>query len=79
MQLAALRQHVAHPAFADYWAPMNGLVGQLAGRRRELAFPKRLPMDWAFLMIGLVGQLAARRSQSCPPKSFTDALAINGH
>ena len=42
---------------------MNGLVGQLAARRPQVALPSRLPMDWAFPMIGLVGQLAAWRPQ----------------
>ena len=53
----------APPALADYWAPMNGLVGQLANRWPQVAFPGRLPLDWAFLIIGLhvVGQPAARQ------------------
>ena len=51
------------PAFTDYWAPMIGLVGQLAARWAQIALPRRLPMDWAFPMIGFVGQLAARRLQ----------------
>ena len=44
----------------DYWAPMIGLVGQLAARRLQAAFPWCLPMDWAFSLIASVGQLAAR-------------------
>ena len=47
-------------AFTDYWAPMSGLVGQLAALRPQVAILRRFPMDWAFVMIGLVGQLAAR-------------------
>ena len=46
VQLAALRQQVAPPAFTDYWAPMNGFVGQLAARRPQVALRRRLPMDW---------------------------------
>ena len=39
---------------------MFGLVGQLAARPQQVAFPRRLAMDWAFpMVIGLVGQLAA--------------------
>ena len=45
---------------------MIGLVGQLAARRPQVAFPWRLPMDWASPMTGLVGQLAARRPQVAP-------------
>ena len=51
---------MAPPAFADYWASMNGLVRQLAARRPQVG---RLPMGGAFPMIGLVGQLAARSPQ----------------
>ena len=45
---------------ADYWAPMIGLVGQLAVLRPQVVSPRRLPMVCAFAMIGLFGQLAAR-------------------
>ena len=58
----ALRQQVAPPVL-----PINGLVGQLAARRPQVALPRRLPMDWAFPMIGLIGQLAARQLQVALP------------
>ena len=67
MQLAALRRQVAPPAFTDYCAPMNALVGQLAGCWSHVALPRRLPMDWALPMIGLVGQLVASRPQVALP------------
>ena len=38
VQLAALRRQVAPPAFTDHWAPMIGLVGQLA-RQPQVALP----------------------------------------
>ena len=63
VQLAALQRQVAPLAFTDYWAPMTGLVGQLAARQPQVALPRRFPMDLAFPMIGLVGQLPARRLQ----------------
>ena len=74
VQLAALWRQVAPPAFTDYWAPMIGSVGQLAGRQPRVALPRRLPMDWAFPTIGFVGQLAARRLQVS--SAFTDGLPI---
>ena len=43
-----------------FWAPMIGLVCQLAARWPQVAHPRRLPLDLAFLMVGLVGQLPAR-------------------
>ena len=46
VQLAALRRPVAPPVFTDYWAPMNGLVGQLVARPPQVALPRRLHMDW---------------------------------
>ena len=61
------RRQVAHPAFTDYWAPMIGLVGQLAACRPQSALLKRVPMDWALPMNGLVGQLAACWSQVALP------------
>ena len=67
MQFAALRRQVAPPAFTDHWAPMIGLVGQLAARQPKVTFPRRPPMGWAFPMIGLVGQIAARRLQVALP------------
>ena len=48
VQLAALRLEVAPLAFADNWAPMHGLVGQLAARWPQVALSRRLPMAWPF-------------------------------
>ena len=46
---------LAAPAFTDDWAPMNGLVGQLAARRPQVALSRRLPMHWP----GILDELAA--------------------
>ena len=67
VQLAALQWKFVPPTFTDYRAPLTGLVGQLAARWPQVAFTRRLPMDWASSMIGLVGQLAARRPQVAFP------------
>ena len=50
---------------------MNGLVGQLAARRPQVALPGRLPIDqWAYWapMDSSAGQFVARRPQVTLPR-----------
>ena len=58
---------------------MSALVGQLAARLPQVAFPRRLPMGWALAMIGLVGQFVARRLQVALPGRLPMEWPFDGH
>ena len=79
VQLPALRQQDAPPTITNYWAPMIGLVSQLAARRPQVALSERLPMSRAFLLIRFVGQLAARRVQVALPGRLQMDWPLNDH
>ena len=79
VQRAALRRHVAPPAFTDYWAAMIGFVGQLAVRWPQIALPRRLTIHWAFLMIGLVVQIAASQTPVALPERLLMVWLVNVH